>query len=438
MKKGFLVALFLFSSKVSAVVPLQTLAQSSLRFIAKEQIGSDGRLYKNGEWPTWVESSLIPASVGVGRFIGSEPEPSAFTTASVANQLAVIYQQYPEYRQIPSLILKAQGSFERYREGSLYNFYPPKMWRGVRVHQAAAMSLLPMWKGFTNIPQDADTSSSVHASRIYAGWLQGQPYKIPSSTLRSLARFRDLNRRSHFYNRMYGDKVTGSFMTWQFDENDPDMPRYYFAEPEYGVRIPFNRNDIDCIVNLNVLRMLALGNNSDLPGRNQTCQWLNRISARSRYAVCGIYYPNTYNFAHSAALVDGAGEKCLRPQAQNMVKHIMRTRLRDGAWANNQNARPDRVQSTAFAMLALAHFGDFRDQNIRIAMRTGANFLYRHKSRTKDGDYYWRGEVFFTDTAIARSLVNWRSHSFTTATALHALLEAHRKTGWQPTKALVH
>ena len=30
------------------------------------------------------------------------------------------------------------------------------------------------------------------------------------------------------------------------------MPRFWFAQPEDGVRIPFNDNDVDCIVNINV------------------------------------------------------------------------------------------------------------------------------------------------------------------------------------------
>lgn len=422
-----------------AVVPLETLAQSGLRFIAKEQVKHTGSLYVQGEWPTWIESTLIPASVGVGKLFAREPEPSAFTTASVTNQLAQIYAQYPRFQQIPAMILKAQPSFERYREGALYNFYPPKMWKGVRVHQAAGMSLKPMWKGFTNIPQDADTTSTVYAARYYAHTLAGAPnVRIPEEVLNSFALYRDLNRRSHYYNRMYGDVTTGAFLTWQYDENNPEMPRYYFAEPEEGVRIPFNRNDIDCVVNFNVLRVLALNKRTDIPGRKKACEWLNKISSENQYATCGIYYPNTYNFAHSASLLDKAGESCLRPQANHMVKYIMRSRLSDGAWVNYRNSYEDRVHSTAYAMLALARFGDFKDQNVRLAMKMGANFLYRAKSTSKEGDYYWKGEIFFTDTAIARALVNWRSHSFTTAVVIEALLEAHRKTGWQPYKALDH
>jgi hypothetical protein len=89
-------------------------------------------------------------------------------------------------------------------------------------------------------------------------------------------------------------------------------------------------------------------------------------------------------------------------------------------------------------MLALAQFADFRDQNVRLSMKMGANFLYRAKSVSKGGDYYWKGEIFFTDTAVARALVNWRSHSFTTAIVIQAMLEANRKAGWQPYKALDH
>lgn len=411
---------------------LRAITKSGLKFIAREQVAKTGPLYEVGEWPTSVRSSAIPVLVGVGRLFVDEEEPSAFTTGSVVNQLSNLYQRFPEYTEIPSMIRKAQPSFERYREGSLYNFYPPKMWNGTRVHQAADMTLLPMWKGFTNIPQDADTSSVTWMARSYGAMLSGKNLDLPSGTLRSLERFRDENRQAHFYNRQHGERETGAFLTWQYDENDPAMPRFYFADPEDGSRIPFNRNDVDCVVNINVLRMLALTGNSNIEGRKQSCEYLQRVAEERRYASCGIYYPNTYNFAYSAALMDMAGETCLRPQATNMVRFILGTKITEGGWVNRDNQSSDRVQSTAFAMIALSRFGNFKDKRTREAMISGANLLMKRKLVSEQGDIYWKGEVFFTDTAIARSLINWRSNSFTTAVALTALLEANKRTGWTP------
>ena len=46
--------------------------------------------------------------------------------------------------------------------------------------------------------------------------------------------------------------------------------------------------------------------------------------------------------------------------------------------------------------------------------------------RSTAGNLYWSGEVFFTATAIARSLIDWKNDSFTTLVALSALLNADK------------
>lgn len=426
-----ILAVFFFLSSAFALT-VDDVARSGLRFIEREQVQKSNGLYVAGEWPTLVRSSLIPVLVGVGRLDRAEHEPSAFSTASVTNELALIYQQNPRFTRIPAMIARAQPSFARYREGDLYNFYPPKIENGVRVHQPAAMSLLPMWKGFTNIPQDADTSSATWTARLYHHAIQGQSFNLPSAVTASFSRFRDVDRKAHYYNRQNGQKETGAFLTWQFNEKDPNMPRMYFAEPEAGVRIPFNRNDIDCVVNLNVLRLLALTKKQDIRGRRQSCEMLKTVVEREQYAGCGIYYPNTFNFAYSAAVADFAGETCLRPVASRIVRFILgRRHYPDGAWTNYGNLHSgDRVHATAFAMIALSRFGDFRDAEVRKAMNDGARFLLSEMKRSEGGDLFWPGEVFFTDTAVARSLIVWRSNSFTTAVAVAALLQAQKKTGF--------
>lgn len=414
----------------AAGISVEQVVKSALQFVEREQVRQDGPLYLKGEWPTQIRTSLVPALVGVGRLGVDEDEPSAFSTASVVNELALIYQQHPRFKQIPAIIARAQPSFQRYREGDLYNFYPPKIVNGVRVHQPAAMTLTPMWKGFTNIPQDADTTSTTWAARFYHAAFQGQSLSLPKGVTSSFARFRDLDRRAHYYNRLNGQRETGAFLTWQYDENDPAMPRMYFAEPEAGVRIPFNRNDVDCIVNLNVLRTLALTKNRDVPGRRESCELMKEIMREGQYAGCGIYYPNTFNFAYTAAAVDMAGETCLRPEIPRMLGFILSRQRGDGGWLNDGNLHfGDRVHATAFAMIALARFADFQDARIRQAMDGGARFLLKEMRRSDRGDIYWPGEVFFTDTAIARSLIVWRSDAFTTAVAASALLQAQRRLG---------
>lgn len=415
------------SAEISRDLTFNQFIESAVNYLDQAQVKANDGVYVVGEWKAQVWSSPIPALVGVGTMLtlSGEEEPSAFTTSSIVNQLAVIYQDRPSLKKIPAMIARAIPSTERYREGAVFDFYPPRMWNGVRVHQAASMSLSPIWKGFTNVPPDADTTSVTYAARHYASSFAGKTMALPSAALKAFTQFRDRSRKSQYWDRDLKLENTGAFMTWLFDENNKKMPHMYFANPEAGPRIPFNINDVDCIVNMNVLRALALTKNSSAPGREQACKMLGDIATRELYPKCGIYYPNTYNFAYSATLMDAAGEKCLSPHYDRMVAYILKNQEFDGSWLNTDNMEKDPIQSTAFALTALARFADASNPDVNLAMRKAAAYLFRQAQETESGDVFWEGQTFFTATAVARSLVDWRSDAFTTAVATSALIKAN-------------
>jgi hypothetical protein len=406
---------------------------SNLRYIESEQIAQTGSIYIKGEWPTHIHSTLVPGLVGVGKLVGHNEEASAFTTGSVVNQLASLYldhpelQNQPQFEKIPGLIAAAVPTFERYREGDLFNFYPPKMWKGVRVHQPADMQLMKAWKGFTNVPEDADTSSVVYSALLYSAKLENKKFQVPEKVLASMSQFRDEDRKPQFYNKGQNRRNTGAFMTWQVDENDPQLPRFWFAPPEKGVRIPFNKNDVDCVVNLNVLRMLALNKTQNVSGRTQACNMINDMILKNEHAACGIYYPNTFNLAYSIAQAERAGESCVQSdRKKDTVKFILGLQSADGGWDNDKNIWIDRIQSTAFAMTGLLQFADGTDPGVQSSLMYGTAFLLRNIKLSKSGDMHWSGELFFTATAIARGLIAWKSNSYTTATAASVLLKMQK------------
>lgn len=413
---------------------LKDFAMSNLRYISAEQIPVANELYQAGEFPTEIHSTVIPGAVGVGKLIGHNQEATAFTTASVVNAIAIIYLNHPnlrrekEVKNIRNIVDKAVPTFELYREGDLYNFYPPREWRGVRVHQPIDMFLTPMWKGFTNVPEDADTSSSVYAAKLYQAQMNGQSFKVPEQFFNSLQEFRDVNRKPQFYNRREERIETGAFMTWMADEKDRNAPRFWFASPEKGTRIPFNKNDVDCIVNVNVLRMLALNGSMNEPGRKASCDMINDMIKKNEHFSCGVYYPNTYNLAYSVSELEKAGESCIEDtRKKQTVEFILSGQSADGGWSNDRNVWIDRVQSTAFAMNALLEFGDRNDPRVDNSLRYGVRFLMLNAKKSKQGDRYWQGELFFTATAIARSLIAWKSTSFTTAVAAGVLIKMHER-----------
>ncbi len=278
---------------------LEDIALSTLEYSYKDQVDTDDRIYLSGEFRTKIQSTLVPALVGVGKAFGQDDEASAFTTASVVNVLAPLYLKYPglhknpTFKKIPAVIANAVKTYSRYKAGSTYNFYPPlKLDDGQIVRRPIDMTLFPLWFGFTNIPNDSDTTSSVLTSLIYDRMVNNTNYVMEVNALEEISTYQDLNRNPMYYNRFEKRIKTGAFMTWLINEKDPKMPRFFFAGSEKGERIPFNKNDVDCIVNVNILKLLALSKKSIL-GDTSACEMLNDMIVKDENNTCGIYYPNT-------------------------------------------------------------------------------------------------------------------------------------------------
>ncbi len=410
---------------------IPALVASNVQYVANDQKHADDFIYEVGEWPTHIYSTPMTVAFGIGKMITYNQEATAFTTASVMIQLATLYLENPEYqnefRAIPQLLEKAVPSLLRYRDKDLYNFYPPQMKNGVMVRQPTDMRLIQLWRGLANIPPDADTSSTVFSALSYNAILHGQKFQMSEDSLTEFAKFRDINRRPHFYNRKQHQINTGAFLTWLLDENDRQMPRAIFAPVEAGERIPFRINDIDCVVNLNVLRMLNLQKATKLEGHDEACAFINDVVKKNQMASCGIYYPNTFNLGFSAAQVQAIGETCLQESRKSeLVEKILKMQSEDGAWDNDRNFWNDRIQSTAFAMITLFEFGDLKDQRIEASLRFATIYLLGQVRRSPEGFFYWPEEVFFTATALVRSLIVWKSNSYTTLIAAEALMKMHR------------
>lgn len=424
---------FGFKKEISSKTMDQIIA-STINFVESQQVSAPNRVYGNGEWPTKIVSTALPGILGVGKLVGTDEESSAFSTGAVANVMATIYLDNPELREnkemqkIPNMVSNAVKSFEKFREGYIYNFYPKRDWKGTTVRQPVDMTLAPMWKGLTNVPEDADSTSTVYAAIIYDAKIRGESYQVPEQAIKSMQSFRDVDRKAHTYNRKQDRKNTGAFLTWQLGEYGPFVPRGWFDDPKKGQRIPFNRNDVDCIVNANVLRMLALNQTSNIEGRNEACNMINDMLLKDEGVVCGIYYPNSFNLGYSAAQMEKSGESCLQTETKShLVEYILKEQTADGGWDNVGNTWNDRVQSTVFALNTLLDVADTKDRRIDASIRYGTQFLLNQIHTSKEGHLYFKGETFFTATAIARSLVIWTSDSYTTALAANVFIKLQKR-----------
>ena len=71
---------------------LKDISAKTIEYVLNNQKSEDqAEIYIKGEWPTQIQSSLLPVLFGVGKLIGKDEEATAFTTASVVNNLSRLY-----------------------------------------------------------------------------------------------------------------------------------------------------------------------------------------------------------------------------------------------------------------------------------------------------------------------------------------------------------
>lgn len=385
---------------------------SALKHLELAQAQTRG-VYEPGQWPTDVTSILLPSLAGVGRWGKPYPEPTIFTTASIVIVLRQILAEAPRYRKwIEPMIQKAVKGYSPYSMPPFFNFYPLRQRKGVWVRGPRNFYLAPYFRGLANVPPDADTTSVTYLS------LAGP---VPAPVFAAFSRFRDVDREPHFYNHDLGVTNTGAFLTWLMDEKDPNMPRK-LGHPELGPRIPFGTNDVDCIVNANVLNLMAARGNSSMKGFAESCELLQTAIDKGHYGVCGIYYPSDYLLPLRAAELSELGGRCLQSHHHRLLQYVLETQHpQQGSWTNAPPSRPDLVQSTALAVTTLMMLGDRNNPDHRARVQKGIQFLLNQRRQDRQGNIYWKGQVFFSAVAQARYSVVWRSSSYTTILVARAL-----------------
>lgn len=388
---------------------------SALKHLERVQVDENGA-FEEGEWPTYVTSILFPSLAGVGRWGKPYPEATIFTTASIVNILNDMAETDPRLTRIPAMKARAFRQFESFSMDPFYNFYPLRKRRGVWVRGPRHLPIPPYVRGWSHIPPDADSTSVAYMA---------QKKPVPERVFQAFARFRDVNRKPHYYNDRLNTVNSGAFMTWLMDEKDPRMPRRP-TRPDLGPRIPFGTNDVDCIVNANVLKLLTYHRRSDLPGYKESCRLLQNMIEQEEYGRCGVYYPNDYLLALQVGELKKLGATCLNHHEGKVLKYLLENQSTDGSWSNYPPNRADHIQATAVALNALTLLANPSSPRHQKRVKLAAQYLLRHSQRDRQGDYYWKGQVFFSAVAQARYSIVWRSSAYTTALAAQALQRAER------------
>lgn len=413
---------------------LDKITEQSLLFLNQQQFKEDTEFYTRGEWSAQMKSYGLPALVGLGRMWGRRSEePTAFVTSTIVNSLSEAYLLNPNLNVIPNIIQNAIPSLDGYRENDVFHYYPTITYKGKLIHGPRDPHYVPRsMLQMAIIPPDADTTSVSFTALAYVNLIHDNQalasYKLPNGTLEAFSTFRDIKRSPHLYNRNHGKvKKTGAFLTWLWDEDEKTSSffRSMNDKPNKGYRIIFGRNDVDCVVNANVMRLLTITNNQHLDGYENSCELLNSAIIESRMKTCGVYYPNSYKPLQAISNVYKAGASCLEKSREKAINFILEQQNSDGSWKNEPgHGREDSVQSTAWALGALLNYININDRRFIQRVEKAVQFLLSKSKSNNENLTYWKGEVFFSGSAAARNTLLWRSNAYTTATVFLSLVKA--------------
>jgi hypothetical protein len=201
---------------------------------------------------------------------------------------------------------------------------------------------------------------------------------------------------------------------------------YSMSSAENGSRIPWGRNDVDCVANTNALRALALNGHKSVPGYQEACTLINKVFKARQTNSCGIYYPNTFHlhFVASSAIVDGVD--CLSSSLEQMKKDLLRHQRSDGSWINNANIEvrlrnPDPAQTTLYALATYINLAKINpeliSEKVRTSFEKGLNFVEKEFYLDAKGEWRLPEGKFYSAFPPLRNTSAWTSEAYTMAIA---------------------
>jgi hypothetical protein len=411
-------------------------AHRALDFVLNAQVQLESPDYKIGEWPSYVSMGGKGAALGVFHK-GQLEDANVFTTASIHNILVEIVEkrQIQEGRIIEA-IKSSYLTFDAYQTNSgAFNFWRKNSSAGPDGHLPDHELTTPLFRGFADVPGDADDTAVTWLAKLLnlklMAALESNQTASPSQKIGSFfSKHLDHGFRISFIPNFFdGEIATGAYLTWLSHEPYVPVISSAFFPASYGPRMPLGKNNVDCVVNANVLRVLKVYGEEKTPGFHASCEYLNRVSQHHQYNSCGIYYPNTYWLHYSVARAYEDGVSCLEKSIPGNLAHLLKSQRSDGSWTN-ELAKNDETMATALALGALLKTGDRQNPEHLVAVRRAVQYLLTQENpvnTTEDSSLLisnWKEGIFFSAGTGARLDVLWYSKPLTTAMILQDLLEA--------------
>ncbi|MBI2602218.1 MAG: hypothetical protein HYW48_04105 [Deltaproteobacteria bacterium] len=451
----YFLALDTYAATKLSLKETDRLIRASLAYLKATQVKETVSIERfKGEWLS--QMGLDKDFVLLGKAGKAADDSNLFTTVSIYNILAEYYEKHPEFEEIAPMLEGAMENILRYKHPTRHSFgfwqYFPKrraIWTKEE-RKTGNISLIRRSNNFDiemkisnkaeNVPDDADDTAQAHVAMFRHRSLANRQLLKPldfqyEKIAPMFDAFLDLDRKSipNVYNwRSRGFKHTGAYLTWFAHENRS----LYLAFPHLDtVYLPLGLNDVDCVVNANVLAALEMYNErADSSGAPAACRYLRKVIRKKRAKVCGMYYPNWFNFHYNMSKAQSMGVHCVDEELPILVQDLLSNQTKKGSWSSytiDSRRERDEIQATVYALNALLRLGDLSDTNVDEAVQRAFTFLLS-KANDSGESTYWQGGIFFTGGTIVRKTAAWRSSAYTTALVLEALASYSHLLGGEP------
>jgi hypothetical protein len=252
------------------------------------------------------------------------------------------------------------------------------------------------------IPSDADVTAAAY-TMLLDDQMLGEGPPVDESAAHFFADWRDTGAIPRRFNPPWAPSASGAFLTWLDYRTTPDATL---------------QNDVDPVVNVNVLYVLARLGKLDTPGVAEAIS-LIAAAVRDGYPDTdpeqfSLYYPDNLAFQYCVTRAYRRGPIAgLAGTVALLADRLESSAIRraDGTVYWNKG---DAHLNTAFAVLSLLNAG----RNTPLVANAVA---YLQNEQRAQGS--WSEGVFFFARTDGGPLIQWTSESFTTAMVLEALCQ---------------
>jgi hypothetical protein len=402
-----------------------------ISYLALNQLrgGHTGSDY-TGEWPTFIyNTSYIPF---LGKKGKSAYDSNVFNTLFIHNTLSELYLARPDSSVLTMLSL-AQKNFIHYRNEGSFNFWPLlERPAHLKCNHQNCRQRRPVnfdyhygfINNYANIYDDADDTSAGLLAYYYSSRIRniaGDTTLIITdinSLLRKFVMYRDTGKRkTNWYNKRLGFNYrTGAYLTWFGPDRKHANFFSWFFPAHKTQNILYGRNEVDCVVNANVLRAMAVTGNTAIPGVSEAKAFLRQVVSKKVCFTCGVYYPTEFTFHYAMARAINSGVNGFDDLKKNLVQEILTRMNEKGYWESE--IEDNDMQATLYAVNALMLLDD--NDTLRGQVNRAMNYVIGN--RVRGGTItHWPAGVFFSGGSAIRYNHIWRSEAYTTALALEAI-----------------